>query len=210
MPMHEWAFGFDDFGKVTASWSDQRAAVFVQWAMEAVDGLRYLADLDDDVFGHPPAETKGYPLQVVDLAHVRWACGTAITALDLCAGAIWRLTETLPADAQELSLRGFAGMSKGVLKRRTKLTDERLAWVDSVLGDEGYGTVLRGRNPLVHASLPRTHYASFGGGPLPHADRTGWPVLVDGGILDSRPLIGMARDLATRHVEAFISDVVGM
>lgn len=56
-------------------------------AMWSVQGLYFLAEADDAYFtgGHLRSETSP---DVVDLAHARWATGSAMTALDLVAAAI--------------------------------------------------------------------------------------------------------------------------
>jgi hypothetical protein len=59
----------------------------VLWATSAVNGLAYLDDLDTALDGSPRMAT-GHDALVVDVAHARWAAGTAMTALDLCAAAI--------------------------------------------------------------------------------------------------------------------------
>src|SRR6266516_5111759 len=59
----------------------------VLWATSAVDGLAYLDDLDA-VLDEGDRFATGHDALVVDVAHARWAAGTAMTALDLCAAAI--------------------------------------------------------------------------------------------------------------------------
>jgi hypothetical protein len=60
------------------------------FAAGAADSLSYLADLDARAFG-PSRDLLGYHEDIIDLAHARWACGTALTSVDLSAAALGRL-----------------------------------------------------------------------------------------------------------------------
>ena len=55
------------------------------WAVDAVESLRWLADVDDWAFRGGRENLGKRDPRVIDVAHVRWATTTAITALDLCA-----------------------------------------------------------------------------------------------------------------------------
>ena len=72
----------------------------------AVDSLHYLAEIDaqdnlscDTIHGYPPDR--------IDVAHVRWATGTCITALDLCAAGLGRILCGHTA-TKELAVSDFA------------------------------------------------------------------------------------------------------
>jgi hypothetical protein len=61
-------------------------------ASRCVNGLHYLADLDEHLVPLDAAtDVLSHGWQVVDMAHVRWPAGSGITALDLCAAALGRL-----------------------------------------------------------------------------------------------------------------------
>lgn len=64
----------------------------LSFAIECMDGSHYLVDLDEHLVSSDAAtDVLGHHWQVVDMAHVRWPTGTAISALDLCAAALGRL-----------------------------------------------------------------------------------------------------------------------
>ncbi|WP_156745006.1 hypothetical protein [Mycobacterium sp. E2238] len=62
------------------------------WAVWTAEVSDYLEKLDA---GHPGGDAHVPPTgthpDLVDIAHVRWATGNAITAIDLCAATIGRL-----------------------------------------------------------------------------------------------------------------------
>jgi hypothetical protein len=60
------------------------------WAVWSVESLHDLDDLDASQADYPKA-IGTHHADIVDMAHVRWAAGTATTALDLCAAALGRV-----------------------------------------------------------------------------------------------------------------------
>jgi len=181
----------------------------VMWATWAIEGLHYLDHLDQIQAAYP-APIQGHPADVIDIAHVRWATGTAITALDLCAGALGRFCcgWTKP---QELDLRDFdpAKKEKMAKKQRAKLPSAALAWVDEVLADGRYIDIQDARNPFTHSWLRRRLSR---GGPGGHAERTQFVVQAHqpdqpDRVYGARALVTLARDLGTSHVDAFVSVV---
>jgi hypothetical protein len=62
------------------------------WAVWAAEGSDYLDKLDAT---HPGSSAHVQPTNthpdLVDISHVRWATGNAITAIDLCAATMGRL-----------------------------------------------------------------------------------------------------------------------
>jgi hypothetical protein len=135
---------------------------------------------------------------IVSIAHVRWATGTAITALDLCAAALAR--ECCGWNGpRELDLRGFdpSSKDKAVPARRAQLPATPLAWVDAVLEDPNYQNVQGARNPLTHARLRR----KLDGDRLSSVQ---FVVAAAGDEMHARDLVRIARDLATKHVAAFL------
>lgn len=92
---------------------DPDAGAFVSWAGSAVESLFYLTDLDAQIASKTEDSPLGHNWQVVDHAHARWAVGTAITALDLCAAALGRLLAGYPTTSgHELDLRRAQGLSQ--------------------------------------------------------------------------------------------------
>src|SRR5262245_13134005 len=66
----------------------QAAALFA-WVQYTVESLYYLDDIDL-AFDSSQSVAGGHNPDVVDVAHVRWATSTCITALDLCAAGLGR------------------------------------------------------------------------------------------------------------------------
>ncbi|MGH7183392.1 MAG: hypothetical protein ACREJN_15640 [Nitrospiraceae bacterium] len=62
------------------------ASALFTWAVRAVESLHYLDDIDR-AYDVSHMVTGAHRPDVVDVAHARWATGTCITALDLCAQA---------------------------------------------------------------------------------------------------------------------------
>ncbi len=91
MPPHSWPRDPQATARRINS-LDHDAQARLSFAVECVDGLHYLVDLDDHLLpGKVATDVLTHNWQVVDMAHVRWASGSAITALDLCAAALGRL-----------------------------------------------------------------------------------------------------------------------
>jgi hypothetical protein len=180
----------------------------VVWAAWAIESLQYLDHLDE-IQGGYPAPIHGHSADVIDIAHVRWATSTAITALDLCAGALGRFCCGW-AKPRELDLRHFdpakTGMEKIAKKQRAKLPSAALAWVDQVLTDTRYIDIQGARNPFTHSWLRRRLSR---GGPGSHAERTQFvveahqPAQPDR-VYGARALVTLARDLGTSYVDAFV------
>lgn len=198
----------DDIGAaLTAHSADPLCGGLISWARDCVDTLYYLADHDSVVFQALPITYRGHNASVINVAHVRWASSTAITALDLCAAALARIhavTLGLPymgsSVDHEASLRQFE--SGGKFKRQRRLLPTpALAWCDQVLNDSDYRIVLKARHPLVHGRHPRVLQAGTGNS-LPRDD-----FAIDGPNRPSTPasdLVGKSRDMAARYVDDFL------
>ena len=121
----------------------------------AVDSLHYLAEIDaqDDLSNET---ILGYPPDRVDVAHVRWATGTCITALDLCAAGLGRIFCGHTA-TKELAVSDFAPKVKRKIDYRAMLPAPALKWLDELLGDDDYVKVKDVRNALTHG-LIRRHF----------------------------------------------------
>ena len=62
------------------------AGALLSWAAWTLDGLQYLDDIDLQ-YDTSRAPVGNHRPDVVDVSHARWATGTCMTALDLCAAA---------------------------------------------------------------------------------------------------------------------------
>jgi hypothetical protein len=58
------------------------------WAVDAVKGMKWLTYLDELAFDDSPGHLRSWDARVIDVAHVRWATMTAITAIDLCVAEL--------------------------------------------------------------------------------------------------------------------------
>jgi len=65
------------------------AGALFGWAAWAVESLHYLDDIDR-AYDTSHKVIGAHRPDVVDVAHARWATGTCITALDLCAAGLGR------------------------------------------------------------------------------------------------------------------------
>ena len=209
VPPHTWQLSFNEIGAITNAWADPDDGALVTWAVWAADGLHHLLDLDNRMFGVSPRELHGYTEEALDLAHVRWASASAITTLDLCAATLGR--RRCVKKGREYSLRDFdvkrpsnKQAKQATKKRISQLEPAERTWVAGAINDPDYATILSARNPLIHGRLKRTLYGStVPSGP--HEDRTGFPVGPSAAVVDSRPLIKLCSEVATKHLEAFLS-----
>ena len=169
-----------------------------------VEGIDHLADMHEWLFADRRRLGRHHG-DVVELAHARWATGSAITALDLCAGALARLHCGWTKD----KLPDVRSLDPNEQKHGTQLYDRlpqpAQKWVDKVVGDRDYRVVLDARNPFTHSRLGRTisvgnQLGVRSGRTAFHLPRTTQPVSTD--------LIRNARKLSARHVEEFLGGVL--
>jgi hypothetical protein len=174
-----------------ASW---RAVDFASIASWVVDGLHYLVDVDGQSGDQRPA---GYPAAQVEHAHARWAVSDAITAIDLCAAALGRLlTDQYPQGKwhQEMDFRDAEKLLKN--------DAEAGPWIVDVQGDPDSERLLAFRHAAVHRVMRRHATVSVGEGTV----TSRWSASLTGGPqIDVGQLPAIARDFATRHVEAFLA-----
>lgn len=178
----------------------------IAWATWTVESLHYLYDLDDIVQQRYPAKVSGHDADIVDIAHVRWATGTAISAVDLCAAALGDLFCGTAQGHRKLDLRSFASTSTSqqVIRRRNSLPAAARTWVDAIEQDQHYSDIHDARNPLTHSWLAR----SLSPGAAPgHKDRTGFQIRQTEKHVNARELVELSRQLATDQVTAFL-DVI--
>jgi hypothetical protein len=174
------------------------------WAAWAVDALHYLADLDADIFNGSRV-LGGHHVDTVEIAHARWAAGTAMTALDLCAATIGALH--LPR-----SQRAYDILDLDQAKRRASLCKACTAWLDGVISDPDYSLLKDIRNPLTHSTMPRI-LAIGGAAPAPEPEpdlrtsRTRFKVTSASaplGMIQTQELIERGREVSGRHVLALL------
>jgi hypothetical protein len=164
------------------------------WALDAVEGLRWLVDLDDWAFAGAGENRGERNPRVIDVAHVRWATTTAVTAVDLCVAEIAVRYCGEPFWSERMP---------GLADVRQRLTGQgspvALAWLDHVKNDPDYRSLRRGaRDPLAHRFLVRT--ALIGPGrTLFELDCAALPEDRP----NAREVILLALDVADRHIRAF-------
>ena len=174
------------------------------WAAWAVDGLHYLDDIDH-AYDESHATIGEHRPDVVNVAHARWATGTCITALDLCATGLGRAFCGY-CGKHERDLTGFdpGGTSKEKEKdrrqaRRAQLPLLAQQWVDDVCADLHYKEVKAARDWLTHSHVTR-HFTLATGYPPQRLQ-----LQLDGACLGVRLLVEHARDVGTRHVSALLA-----
>jgi hypothetical protein len=163
------------------------------WATHTVEALYYLGDLDK-IQANPTNSNSPHDPVIVDMAHVRWATTTTITALDLCAAGLGRQYCNWTI-RNEPDLRDFKQANN-----RRQLPPSALQWVDAVLTDPRYKNVLNARNSLTHSRLIR-HFVVNLGSSTPDP-RTAFNV--NGSRIEAGTLVATARDFAGEQVDAFL------
>lgn len=198
------------------------ASSCVLWATSAVDGLAYLDDLDV-VLDSSARFATGHDALVVDVAHARWAAGTAMTALDLCAAAIGFLY--LPARTWYYDMGDILEALDRAIKAATTSSSwaGRLGWpprkgvrqwIVGVRGDPDageptdpdYALIKAVRDPLTHRTLARNIGITLGGGPE-RMDRTKLKVDGQPDPVPVHVVVDTATQLAARHVGRFVAEV---
>lgn len=165
MPQTPWPF--DPIMKVILPFEQRiagraEAGALMFWSTLSVDSLFYLQDLDDDYRSKGLSYSQFNP-QVTDSSHLRWAAGTAITAVDQCSAAMARAFCGWTS-SREASLRNFdpTNGNAAVNARLAVLPHQLYAWVASVHADQRYVEILSFRHPTTHARTIRHHHLSTG------------------------------------------------
>jgi len=173
------------------------AGALLMWSLASVDALWYLDDIDLALEGGtPPA--GGHPRDVVDIAHARWATGTCITCLDLCAAALGRVYCKAKENNHELDLANLdpsrTKNPNNVAKLRSAIRPAALQWVDGVLNDAKYSRISECRRALTHDRLPRNIFL-----------HRRIELKLNTGKASIRSIVQDARDVATNHVGALLN-----
>ena len=179
------------------------------FAIAGVNSLYYLDDLDANYDASRNA-VGGHPHDVIDVAHLRWATGTCITALDLCVAVLGRAFSG-HRGPHELHIAAFDPQScsrdrinlQRCERRRSRLPANALNWIDAVLSDSDYIRVRTVRHSLTHARLPR-HWKF----PLVEEIPNRLEIkIADGQQLGARAIVSLARDVATKYVTALLKEL---
>lgn len=170
------------------------------WALSCVEALHYLVDFDAtyDATRLMPGEHSG---AVIDVAHARWATGTSVTALDLCAAAFGR-AYCKHAGPIELDLGSF--LTSGSKKQRSRwsaLPAGAQQWLTAVNTDPAFAELKAVRDALTHRRLPRRIYASVGS-PLPDPRLD---IQVGSSLKPVGQIVLEACKVSTEHVVALIA-----
>lgn len=181
---------------------DSESGALIMTAIWAVESLHYLEAVDVHVFSGDAIYPLGWDSQIVDLAHARWASGTAMTALDLCAAVIARRQRIPPRRAGEEA-------DIGTLRRqRATLTTSQASWLGAVDSDRDYLAIEEVRHALIHRRLPRTVYATSAAAaaadPRPGHLRERTDLAIAGGTIPTRAVIERSRVMSQRLVDAFL------
>jgi hypothetical protein len=174
------------------------ASALFSWAAWAMESLHYLDDIDR-VYDTSHAVIGDHRPDIVDVAHARWATGTCITALDLCAAGLGR-SFCAHGGPRELDLACFDSSQPSKRKdaRRARLPPLALQWLDGVCADAEYKTIKGARDWLVHSRLKR-HFTLDTAGPPQRLK-----LELETTQVEVRQVVEVARDVATRHVAAFL------
>jgi hypothetical protein len=165
------------------------------WAAWGVESLHYLDDLDREHHNTLRNNPPHHP-DVKDISHIRWATGTSISSLDLCAAVLGRECCAWNV-GREPDLRDFDPTSrpKQSTRRRAMLPALALNWVDGVLSDVRYLQVHGARNSLTHSRLIRNFFLD---------GATEFKISATGQAVAARDLVILSKDLATDQVNAFL------
>jgi hypothetical protein len=185
-------------------------------AGRAAESLVYLAELDDRRF-KDIWPVDGYQNDVVDDGHVRWATAGALTSLDLCMASAARLggfAQRPPRGRGEDSIRDYYAVTHfgKIEDNRHLVISQWRTWIDGVVGDTRYETLLRVRNALVHADAFRINHGTTGplaGHSMRYVYNVGpliLPVQQSSHLkIMAREIIELSRDVALDHVGAFVA-----
>jgi len=173
--------------------NNPEGAALLSWAVWTVDCLYYLDDIDRD-FDKSGNSIGGHHPDTVNVAHARWATSSAITALDLCAAGLGRAFCSQKGKTYEFDIGDF----KKNKKIKLQLPADGQNWIDKILADPKYNDVKNFRDKFIHSRLKRHLYLTT------KVPNQRLDLEFDSTRLSVRDLIGVARELATRHVLSFL------
>lgn len=175
------------------------ADALLWWARWTVEGLHYLADLDTHIaIPSPPGSHEWY---VIDLAHARWASGSAVGAIDLCSAALARRLGMGPKTLKSGAVREYDLGDLVADVKRGAVTPPG-AWANAVNTDRNVQLLVAVRHPTTHARLKRHFYRGGGGSERTHL------IVEDMGVtIEVGDLVRIARDTATAVVDDFLNQI---
>jgi hypothetical protein len=125
--------------------------------------------------------------------------GTSITVLDLCAAGLGEVF-CEHRGKHKLSVADFDSKARYGKTRRARLPIAALDWIDAVRGDHDYKNIKEARRWLTHARMLR-HFKLGPAGP------SRLELQIGEFRLGTRPLIELARDVATKYVTALLKEL---
>jgi hypothetical protein len=177
-----------------AKYKAKEAVALFIWAAWSVDSLYYLDDLDRKAYKGLLGSSR--ELDMIDVAHARWATMTSITALDLGAAGLGRAfcghsgPRELGLIEFDLRRRSSAKKRAERLDRRKQLPDLARDWIDAACNDPRYTVIKQARNALIHAWMNRQLYEP----------RERVKLKLPTKMIGVRELMDDARNYAERHV----------
>jgi hypothetical protein len=194
---------------VRHSWARQALAggysPYAPWARQSVDALWWLAEVDDWAFSANRENIGEHDPDTIDIAHARWATGTAKTAIDLCVADAAVGNNVIGFWGDALDEFAHPPVAKTLHdKHKAKLPPEVALWLSELLADPAYGDLEAARHAFTHRMTGRTATIRTRQ-PEGHQDRESFAVRIRSihGRPDARALVLFSRDVATRHVETY-------
>ena len=190
--------------RIDERYVDRGASPMLLWAAWTVEGLDYLADIDAAL---PPSRHR-HNHEAVDLAHARWATVDAATAIDLCAAALGRMHRGYP--------KGSFEMDFGVARKDAALLalDAPGVWIRGVDEADDYAQVRDLRDALVHRTASRrielkiaSSLGATGVGTSTRTSRARLHLSDPSEAIAVEELVLLCRDVARRHVSAFLTSL---
>ena len=186
----------DRLAKITNAWpeAERPTARFPFWALAAAQSFAFLPPFDPS----DPRNSQG--TEVVELARIRWAAGTAATSIDLCAAFLGiRYNGRSLSDKAAALIHFIPSEHKGDHKAKAEArcsqhTAVALRWKDQVWADADYQVVRGARHPFTHSALARDVRVMMGDPAAPREyfdDRS------------SNEIVDISTKVADTHLAAF-------
>jgi hypothetical protein len=145
-------------GRSVRSGSRADSSAIAMWAVWTVDSLYYLEEVVESVRTGPNFYAPHNP-STKAVAHLRWAAGSAITSIDLCAAVAARELG-IWTGGNEFNARQL--VSKRSEPLASSWPSQMLGWIDRLKSDVNYPIILAARHPLTRSINPSLYH----GGPI--------------------------------------------